>query len=874
MSSTKKAESHQTLRTVTDDDSLTMTASPDVQYHQTNSTDPDVECPPSTPTYVSVHDLTLEEKLLLLSGQTLWLLPDLPRFNLPSLTVADGPHGVRKPVKELSLQEALPATCFPTAAALSCSWDVDLLRQVGIALGNECAHYQVAVLLGPGMNLKRHGGGGRNFEYFSEDPLVSAKLATAYVQGVQANGRVGACIKHFAVNNQESHRFVVDAVVDERTARELYYRGFEAVVRDAQPATIMCAYNKINGVYCSENEFLNTQLLRDEWGFQGVVMTDWGATNDRPAAIAAGMDLEMPGSHGAHGREIRRALREGTVLRMEHVDACAQRMLNLMCRYKESVRDTYELSSWHDQHKLAKQVAMQCAVLLQNQGNLLPLKQGTSVAVIGDFAKEHPRYQGMGSSQVCTNSVVTAYDELFRHTKDVFFAPGYHADDDHIEAVNEELLAEAVRVAQQAEVVLLCLGLPEIMESEGFDRLHLNIPAQHNALVDAVSKVNSNVIVMLSNGGAIEIPWADKVKAIFEGYLLGETGGAATVDLIFGVQSPCGKLAETFPIVQEDILADRYFPGSRDRVEYREGLDVGYRYFDTAQKDVRFPFGHGLTYTTFEYGNLNVQVNRDDATSKSVHVSFDLTNTGAVAAKEVVQCYIHQDSPSVYRPVHELKYFCKIHLEPQQSKQVEFDLLTDAFSFYDIGVSDWTVEAGGFEIRIASSSRDIRLEAPVVFAEGRGPSDLAKETYPPVAGGGTLSQVDDETFAKRFAKRKEFVLAECVASAESSTVSRVGGFHRNSLLKEVASRRLMGKLLLSVVLSAAAKEVKKGPTRKRQKRMVRANVENLPLRTLVLFSKGVLSFELLDACIAAMNYQVFRAIGGFGLAFACLFKRN
>jgi beta-glucosidase len=639
-------------------------------------------------------------------------------------------------------------------------------------------------------------------------------------------------------------------VVDERSLRELYLRGFEMVVKQAQPWSLMCAYNKVNGVYCSENSLLNNDILRKEWGFKGVVMTDWGATNDRVKAIQAGMDLEMPGSHGVHNREIKQALKD-KVLSMEDVNMCGQRMLNFLQMGQAAAKAQVEVDL-DEHHEFAYQVAMQCAVLLKNQDNCLPLKKGVSVAVIGDFGKEHPRYQGMGSSQVKSSKIVTVWDRLSDHTDEMHYAPGYHADDDHPTIIDQELLDQAVVAAMKAEVCLLCVGLPEIMESEGFDRPRLSMPAQHNALVAAVCAVNKNVVVILSNGGAVELPWANRPKAILEGYLLGQAGGQAIADLVFGVQSPCGKLAETFPVHVSDILANKYFPGTRDTVEHREGLDVGYRYFDSADRPVRYPFGHGLSYSEFEFTGLELRVLQDEEMSKKVQVTLQIKNVGSMAAAEVVQCYIRDCEASVYRPKQELKSFSKVHLEAGETKEVCMTLGTDAFSFYDVGVSGWVVEPGSFEIRIGSSSRDIRLLDTIDLQTGKPASPLAVTTYPPVRDEkgkhSTLKDVNDSTFARRFGSKANLL------SMYDKLLKLHSGFHRNSLLKEVAKSRWVGKILLHVVSVEASKEIKRGPTRKRQKRMIKANVENLPLRVLVLFSKGTLSFWLLDKIIASMNF--------------------
>ena len=822
---------------------------------------------------VTMEDLTYKEKVALLSGDSFWTTPPIPRLNVPHLTMADGPHGVRRPVHELALNESHPATCFPTACALACSWDEDLVREVGVALQQECIHYNVHVLLGPGLNLKRHPLGGRNFEYFSEDPFLSGRLASAYIQGVQCTGKVAACVKHFAANNQESHRFVVNALVDERTLRELYYKGFELTINrpaDQQPATLMCAYNRLNGIFCSEHSELLTDVLRNEWDFKGLTITDWGAANFRPAGLVAGMDLEMPGSHGAHHWEIKEHIRNG-MLDEKYIDASVQRMLTLIQKYgtgnpKPLIGYDKDDLMWKNHFELARKVAMDCCVLLKNEDGLLPLKAETisKVALIGDFGRGHPRYQGMGSSSVQSEKVVTVYDELHRFIHDpsnITFAPGYEVDDDHPELVDTLMVEEAVEAAKGADVVIICVGLPEIMESEGFDRVHMRMPAQHNALVDAVSKANSNVIVVLSNGGVVELPWHDHVKAILETYLLGEAGGAAVVDLIFGVQSPCGKLPETFPGRVEDILADQYFPGNRDRVEHREGLLVGYRYFDTVSVPVRFPFGHGLSYTTFKYSALGLTTVTDEIDKKLVSAILTVTNTGATAGKEIVQCYVHSAESKVFRPEQELKDFAKVSLDPGQSKEVTFTLTNNAFSFYDIGLKTWVVEEGEFEVRIGSSSRDIRLKGTIFFLQGLSASQIARESYP-TEKMSDVASIDDAKFANRFGNKSEEVLM--TLAENPAATGKV--FHRNSLLKEVAESRLVGKVLLYTVFRASAKGIKKGPTSKRGERMVMENVKNIPLRALVLFSRGGLSFDTLDALIDLMNMRVLVALIGFGRA--------
>ena len=854
------------------------------------------------------YDFTTKEQLSLISGATVWTLATVPRYAplRHSIRLADGPHGVRRPRKDLSLHDSYPATCFPTAAALACSWDAPLMEQVGRTLATEAAYYGVAVLLGPGLNLKRHAAGGRNFEYWSEDPYLTGRLAAAYVRGVQTpnevdGSTVAACPKHFAVNNQEDHRFVIDAVVDERTARELYLRAFHHVVTTAQPATLMTAYNRVNGAFCSESLPLCRRILRDEWRYDGVVVTDWGATNDRVAGVRATVDLEMPGSHGVHHAALQQALHD-VALEESDLQAAAHRVARLIAQHqppddeKNEPSDNLRTNSsfhsfrssasggscdkdyrppahapvvdWNAHHAMAKATAMECAILLQNQDSILPLSPNTSIALIGDFAREHPRYQGMGSSQVSTTAVKSAYDEALRYTTPdkIHFAVGYHYDDDHVQDVDDQALREAVTVAQQADVAILFIGLPECMESEGFDRPHLRLPAQHMVLVTEICKVHNRVVVVLSNGGAVEMPWADQVGAILEGYLLGESGGAALVDLIFGAASPCGKLAETFPLQQTDILADRYFPGTQHRVEYREGLNVGYRFFDTARVPVRFPFGHGLTYTTFEYTNLDVTIVTPESATEAqsfssalqINVTLQLTNTGSFAAKEIVQCYVHAQQSLVYRPEQELAAFTKVFLEPGQSCQVDLDLTAEAFQFYDVGHGRWVVEEGLYEVRVGSSCADIRLRESVQLDSGENASALAMKSYPPCKADDLTANVSDEVFFARFVT--EFGSYENVCLANPPPIFP---FHRNTLLKDFSEHRYFGKFLAWIVYLGASADVKPGPGQARQKRLARVVTLNLPLRTLVLFSHGGMSFLLLDAILALMNYQLLLAARTF-----------
>jgi beta-glucosidase len=763
--------------------------------------------------------------------------------HLEPVMITDGPHGLRKQLEGDAtdlLKGRVEATCFPTASCLACSWDTELLQKVGVALAHECISENVAVLLGPGMNIKRHVCGGRNFEYFSEDPLLSGVMATSLVHGVQSQG-VGTSIKHFCVNNQESSRMRVNAIVDERTLREIYWRGFEYLFTKGkmQPTTIMTAYNRLNGVFCSEHESL-WNMVREEWGFDGVVVTDWGASNDRVRGILAGVDLEMPGSKGAYDRQLVEAVEFG-FLPEETLDATVRRNVALSLLGRDVMERVVEVDKkFH--HELACKTAMECAVLLKNDDNLLPLAANTSVAVIGDFAKT-PRYQGMGSSQVNPTQMDCAWDRIQHHTNNVVYAQGFRRD--QITIIDSDLIQEAVDAAKQADVALVFCGLTEICESEGFDREHMDMPLTHNALIDAVTNANPRTIVILSNGAPVTMPWVDKVGAILEGYLAGQGGGSALVDLLFGVASPCGKLAETFPLSQADLASDAHFPGQHDQVQYRENLNVGYRHFDSAKLPVLFPFGHGLSYTKFDYSGLKIR----KLDGGHVHVTFSLTNGGSIRAAEIVQCYVHDKETSVYRPEQELKAFTKIWLNPGERKTVEWTLETDAFAFYDVGHKTWIVEPGDFEVRVGASSRDIRLQTTIHLAIGDTPTARARDAHPPFQYHVDAREVSDEAFLRMLGEEELPVPA-----------IEVWPFHRNTLTHEL-QHSYPGRFLRNAVLRIATEEMD-NPNDPAQRRMVEAMVDHTPLRGLVIFSQGNILFEDLDVIVHFLNYAFIQAILG------------
>lgn len=716
-----------------------------------------------------VNELTLEEKASLCSGADFWHTKAIDRLNIPAAMVSDGPHGIRKQeslADHMGVAESIKAIGFPTASAMACSFDRDLLHKVGDALGEECVAEDLAVLLGPGINMKRSPICGRNFEYYSEDPVVAGELGAAFVNGVQEHG-VGTSLKHFAANNQEWRRMSISAEIDERTLREIYLAAFETVVKKAQPWTIMCSYNRINGVYSCENDWLLNKVLRDEWGFEGLVMTDWGAMDERVPSLKAGLDLEMPDCHGETDKLIVKAVQSGE-LEESVLDTAVERILTMVDKYltarkgidpasmvhplPSSVERGYDVAA---HHALARTTAEQSAVLLKNE-DILPLQKDKKIAFIGEFAKV-PRIQGGGSSHINNTSIESALDAA---GDSVSYAQGFHIDE---ETTDETLLQEAITLAKESDVAVIFAGLPDSFESEGFDRTHLNMPANQNELIARISEVQPNVVVVLHSGSPIAMPWLDKAAGVLQMYLAGQASGGAAVNLLFGDATPCGKLAETFPLHLEDNPSYLNFPGNREKVCYQEGVFIGYRYYDKKKMDVLFPFGYGLSYTDFTYSNMKVTVNGKNAADVNVIketdeivVTADITNTGNCDGAEIVQLYIK--NPVVYeiRPEKELRDFAKVFLKAGETKTVTFTLNARAFSYYETRIHDWYAESGDYEILLASSSRDIRLQDTV--------SITGSKKIPFVADYVTTCE-DVELFAKDGSALDEMLLKSGFAEA-------------------------------------------------------------------------------------------------------------
>ena len=659
-----------------------------------------------------ISQMTLEEKAGLCSGLDFWHTKGIERLGVPSEMVSDGPHGLRKQdqaADHLGINDSIQAVCFPAGCATASSFDRDLVRKLGETLGEECQAENISTILGPAMNIKRSPLCGRNFEYYSEDPLVSTEMAGALVHGVQSK-HVGTSPKHFMANNQEYHRMTSSSEMDERTMREIYLASFEGMVKKEKPWTIMNSYNKLNGTYLCENKEMLTDVLRKEWGFDGYVMTDWGAMNERVEALKAGCNLEMPSCGGTTDAEIVKAVQNGE-LDEAVLDQRLEEFLNIIFRYEEN-RDQKAVFQLERDHGIARQVEEECIVLLKNEEAILPLSPDKKAVFIGKYAKA-PRYQGGGSSHINSFKVESAMDAVKFCEKvkeeNIVFAQGY---DDAEDLTDEALLAEAVEAAKNAEIAVIFAGLPDNFESEGYDRKHMRMPDCQNRLIEAVAEVQSNTVVVLHNGSPVEMPWIGKVKAVLEAYLGGQAVGGAVVNVLYGNANPSGHLAETFPLRLQDTPCYLNYGGEHDKSVYSEGVFVGYRYYASKDMEVLFPFGHGLSYTTFAYSNLSVGKEKMTE-SETLTVTVDVTNTGEIAGKEVVQLYVAPKGGTIIRPVRELKTFEKIELAPGETKKVQFTLDRRAFAYWSTQIHDWHVENGEYEIQIGRNAQDIVLSHSV-----------------------------------------------------------------------------------------------------------------------------------------------------------------
>ena len=648
-------------------------------------------------TELLLKELTLEEKCALLSGAETFKTRGMPKHGIPQIWLSDGPHGLRKQAGEsdhLGLNPSVPATCFPTASAVANSWDAALGEEIGAALGEEAAAQEVSVVLGPGLNMKRNPLCGRSFEYFSEDPYLAGKLAAGYIRGIQSKG-VAACPKHFAVNSQETRRMASDSIVDERTLREIYLTGFEIAVKEGHPRSIMSSYNLVNGTYANENKHLLMEILRGEWGFDGAVITDWGGSNDHALGVKNGSTLEMPAPGGDSVRELLAAVESGKISESD-IDARLSELLPLVFDTKAALDAAPREFDAAAHHALARRAAEESLVLLKNEGSLLPLAAGSKVAVIGDFAK-NPRYQGAGSSMVNSTQVDVLLDKLIDSELNVI---GYQQGFDRHGKPDAALQKSACELATQADTVILCMGLDEIAESEGLDRSNLRLAQNQVDLLQAVAAVNPKIVVVLYSGSVVETPWLDNCQALLYAALGGQAGAGAVADALTGKVNPCGKLAETWPLAYADVPSAADFATRRKTVEYREGLYIGYRYFTTAEKAVRFPFGYGMSYTTFAYS---------DMAADEQGVSLTVTNTGSVAGTEIVQLYVAKKNSELFRPAKELKGFARVTLAPGEKQRITIMLDDKAFRFWNVKANRWEIEGGEYELLVGASVEDIRL---------------------------------------------------------------------------------------------------------------------------------------------------------------------
>ncbi|RRD94034.1 glycosyl hydrolase [Clostridiales bacterium COT073_COT-073] len=745
-----------------------------------------------------IAQMTLEEKAGMCSGANFWQLKSVERLGIPSVKVTDGPHGLRaqdEQADHLGINKSIKAVCFPTGCALASSFDRKLLKKVGTAIGQECQAEDISVILGPAMNIKRSPLCGRNFEYYSEDPLVTSEMAAALTEGVQSQN-VGVSMKHFLANNQEKRRMTNSSKVDERTLREIYLAAFEEAVKQAKPWTVMNSYNRINGTYVGESKEYLTDILRDEWGFDGYVMSDWGAVNDRVEALKAGMDLEMPASGGINDALIVKAVQDGS-LDEKIVDQACERILNIIFRFTENRKQGVAFEYQKD-HELAAEAEAECIVLLKNEDEILPLAPDKKVAFIGKYA-ETPRYQGGGSSHINSWKVESAL-EAIKNIAEVTYAKGF---DDDVDEINEELQNEAVCIAKEAEIAVIFAGLPDSFESEGYDRKHLDLPTYQNILIEKICKVQKNTIVVLHNGSPVTMPWKDQVKGIVEAYLGGQAVGRSVVNVLYGNVNPSGRLAETFPLQLEDTPCYLTYGKGVDEAVYSEGVFVGYRYYTSKKQEVLFPFGYGLSYTTFAYSNL--KLDRIQMTDEEIlKVSVDVENTGSCAGKEVIQIYVAPGETEIARPIKELKAFDKIELMPGEKKTVAFELDARAFAYWNTEIHDWYVESGSYEIQVGKNAEAILIKS-VIQMEG----------------------------TKKI--KKEFNLNTCI-----------GELMQDEKGKAVFSQMMGGNQQAAKM--AEANQDKEVITDK----MMAAMLNDMPLRQLVSFVPGM-TREALEQILAAVN---------------------
>ncbi|WP_026490340.1 glycoside hydrolase family 3 C-terminal domain-containing protein [Butyrivibrio sp. XBB1001] len=788
-----------------------------------------------------IEKMTIEEKAAFLSGKGEWQTREFERLGIPSIFCSDGPHGIRKQAgagDHLGLNESLPATCFPTAATVANSWDTELGEELGKTLGKEAMAEGVNVLLGPGLNIKRSPLCGRNFEYFSEDPYLAGKMAASYVRGIQSQG-VYACPKHFAVNSQELRRMAMNAVVDERTLREIYLTGFEIAVKEGKAKTIMSAYNEVNGTYANENKHLLTDILRKDWGFDGIVITDWGASNDHALGVAAGSNLEMPNPGLDSARELVAAVESGKIS-MEDVDARVDELLDAVMTLYVNAQGKSDDFDKAAHHAVARKAATESTILLKNEGNILPLKPGAKVAIIGDFAFV-PRYQGAGSSLVNPTKIETVSEILGNYDIQVIGSSrGYSRTGEEDAATRKE----ALDIAKRADIVLFFFGLNEDSESEGMDRTHMRIPQNQINLLQELGQVNKNLVGIISAGSAIEMPWHHYFKAILHGYLNGQAGASAVMDILTGKVCPSGKLSETVPRRLEDTPAYRYYPSTERTSEYRESVFVGYRYYETAEVPVLYPFGFGLSYTSFEYSDLNVT---------EEGISFTIKNVGQMEGAEVAQMYVSLPDAKVFRPEKELKGFAKVFLKPGESKKVEIAFDDKTFRYWNVKTNKWEVEGGQYKILLGASSADIRLTGDITRTATTEELPYVQEKMPTYYSG-KIQTVEDAEF--------EALLGRSIPDGKWSGLLTANDaicqmYYAKSGLARFAYKRLTA--------------MKKKADESGKPNLNVLFIYNMPFRAMAKMTGGAVSMDMVDGIVDIVNGKFF---GGLGKVISGYFRNS
>lgn len=788
-----------------------------------------------------VKKMSLEQKAAFVSGYDYWHLEEAPELGLPKIQITDGPHGLRKQNpdgKDVGLGNSFPATCFPPASTSSCSWDEELLKEEGEALGEECLQEDVSTILGPGTNIKRSPVCGRNFEYFSEDPFLAGKCSAGLVNGVQSKG-IGTSLKHFACNSQEAFRMVINEVIDERAMREIYLTAFEICVKEAQPWTIMNSYNRINGVYASQNEWLQEKVLRDEWGFEGLVVTDWGASVDRIPGLKYGTDLEMPSSGVLNTKKIIAAVNSGE-LDEAVLDRRVDTVVDLIVKSKPALEKKYKYDV-EAHHRLAQKVAEGSMVLLKNEDKILPLKKGQKVAVIGEMAKA-PRFQGAGSSVINPTKIDNAFDELEKLGVDVTYAQGYEKSKDEI---NSALVSAAVEAAKKADVAVVFVGLTEEFEGEGYDRESIDMPNSHNNLVAEISKANPNTVVVLAGGSVVNISWLDSVKALLNSGLGGQAGGTAVANILTGAVNPSGKTSETYPLSFSDNPTYGNYPGGPVTSEHRESVYIGYRYYDKAEKDVLFPFGYGLSYTTFEYSDIKLS-SKEIKDTDTVTVSFKIKNTGDADGAEIAQLYVADKESTIFRPVKELKGFKKVFLKAGEEKEISIDLSKRAFAFYNIELGDWQVETGEFDILIGASSRDIKLSETMTVVST---SDAKIPDYKETAPAYYTADINDMK-GSQFAA----VYGQPLPDSQPDTTKKIDIY---CCLNDARHTKWGGKIcrLIEKIMS------KMGSAENGDGKMLAAMATQIPIRNFIAMSMGVFSPAMADGLLQILNDDASTFVG-------------